>query len=174
MKRYALFMTLSLFFLSFTIFPPNAQGQEAKKPEKKVSRDHPSSWGNFLDLTPEQKSKLKEFRKKRQEDRKESMENMRSVRKELRELMRDPEANEKKILGIYDQLAKLRSNRFKKFVLLRKEIKKILTPEQWEKMEKNKKRMARRRGRFTGQRGLFRRGFQRQRSRLFWRRDWNF
>ncbi len=174
MKRYVLFMTLILFFLSFTIFPPNAQGQEAKKPEKKVSRDHSSGWGDFLDLTPEQKSKLEEFRKKRQEDRKESMENMQAVRKELRELMRDAEANEKKILGIYDQLEKLRSNRFKKFVQHRKEIKKILTPEQWEKLEKHKKRMAWRRGRFTGRRGFFRCGFQQQRFHRFWRRDWNF
>ena len=174
MKRYVLFMTLILFFLSFTIFPPNAQGQEAKKSEKKVSRDHPSGWADFLDLTPEQKSKLEEFRKKRQEDRKESMENMRAVRKELRELMRDPEANEKKILGIYDQLAKLRSNCFKRFVQHRKEIKKILIPEQWEKLGKYKKRMAWRRGRFTGRRGLFRCGFQRQRLHRFWRRDWNF
>ncbi len=174
MKRYALFMTLILFFLSSTIFPPNAQGQEAKKPEKKVSRDHPSGRGDFLDLTPEQKSKMEEFRIKGQEERKESMENMQAVRKELRELMRDPEANEKKILGIYDQLAKLRSNRFKKFVQHRKEIKKMLTPEQWEKLGKHKKRMARRRGRFTGRRGFFRRGFQQQRFHRFWRRDWNF
>lgn len=174
MKKYVLFMTLILFFLSFTIFPLNAQGQEAKKPEKKVSRDHPSGWGDFLDLAPEQKSKLEEFRKKHQEDKKESMKNMRAVRKELRELMLDPEANEKKILGIHDQLAKLRSNCFKKFVQHRKEIKKILTPEQWEKLEKHKKRMARRRGGFRGRRGFFRCGFQQQRSHCYWRRDWDF
>lgn len=171
MKRYVLFMTLILFFLSSTLFPPNAQGQEAKKPEKKVSRDYLRARGEFLALTPEQKSKLEEFRKKRQEERKESRENMRAVRKELRELMRDPEANEKKILGIYDQLSKLRSTRFKKFVQHRKEIKKILTPEQWEKLGKLKERIARRRGRLMRRRGFFRRGFQRQRFHRFWRRD---
>jgi len=171
MKRYVLFMTLILFFLCFTISPPSAHSQEAKKPEKKVSRDFPSTWEEFLDLTPEQKSKLEEFRKKRQEERQESMKNMLAVRKELRELMRDPEANEKKILGIYDQLAKFRSDRFKMFFQHRKEIKKILTPEQWEKLEKLKKRMALRRGRFMGRRGFFRPGFQRQRFHRFWRRD---
>jgi Spy/CpxP family protein refolding chaperone len=169
MKRYVLFMTLILFFISFTIFPPSAQSQEAKKPEKKVSRDHPSGWGGFLDLTPEQISKLEEFRKKRQEERKESMKNMRAVRKELRELMGDPEANEKKILGIHDKLSKFRSDRFKKFVQHRKEIKKILTPEQWEKLEKFKKRMAQRRGKFMRRRGFLRRGFKRQRIQRFWR-----
>lgn len=174
MKRYVLFMTLILFFLSLTIFPPSAHSQEAKKPEKKVSRDYPSTWGEFLDLTPEQKSRLEEFRKKRQEGRKESMKNMRAVRKELRELMRDPEANEKKILGIYDKLAKFRSDRFKKSVQHRKEIKKILTPEQWEKLEKLKKRVAWRRSRLIARKGFFRRGFQRQRFHHFWRRDWNF
>jgi len=171
MKRYVFFMTLILFFLSSTLFPFNAQAQEAKKPEKKVSQDYPTAWGKFLDLTPEQKSKLEEFRKKRQEERKASRENMRAAQKELRELMRDPEVNEKKILGIYDQLAKFRSDRFKKSLQHRKEIKKILTPEQWEKLEKFKKRMAQRRGRSRGRRGFFRRGFQRQRIHRFRRRD---
>jgi Spy/CpxP family protein refolding chaperone len=171
MKRYVLFIILILFFLSSTIFPPNARGQEAKKPEKKVSRDYRRASGEFLDLTPEQKSKLEEFRKKRREERKASRENMRAVQKELRELMRDPEANEKKILGIYDKLAKFRSDRFKKSLQHRKEIKKILTPEQWEKLEKFKKRMAQKRSRFRGRRGFSRRGFQRQRFHRFWRRD---
>ncbi|NIO48059.1 MAG: periplasmic heavy metal sensor [Candidatus Aminicenantes bacterium] len=174
MKRHVLFMTLILFFLSFAIFPPSAHSQEAKKPEKEVSRDFPSTWEEFLDLTPDQKSKLEEFRKKRQEERKESMKNMRAVRKELRELMRDPEANEKKILEIYDKQAKFRSDRFKKSIQHRKEIKKMLTPEQWEKLEKYKKRIGWRRDRFMGRKGFFRRGFFRQRFHRFWRRDWNF
>ena len=171
MKRYVLFMTLILFFFSSTLFPPNAQGQEAKKPEKRVSRDYLRARGEFLDLTSEQKSKLEEFRKKRQEERKTSRETMRAVQKELRELKRDPEANEKKILGIYDKLAKFRSDRFKKSIQHRKEIKKILTPEQWDKLEKFKKRIARRRSRSRGRRGFFRRGFQRQSIHRFWRRD---
>jgi Spy/CpxP family protein refolding chaperone len=169
MKRYILFMTLILFFLSSIIFTPIAHSQEAEKPEKKVSRDYPSIWEEYLDLTPEQKSKLEEFRKKRQAERKESMKDMRAVRKELRELMRDPEANEKKILGIYDKQAKFRSDRFKKSIQHRKEIKKILKPEQWEKLEKLKKRMAWRKGRFMGRKGFFRRGFQRQRFHRFWK-----
>lgn len=169
MKRYVLFMTLILFFLSSAIFTPIAHSQEAKKPEGKVSRDYPSTWEEYIDLTPEQKSKLEEFRKKRQAERKESMKNMWAVRKELRELMRDPEANEKKILGIYDKQAKFRSDRFKKSFQHRKEIKEILTTEQWEKLEKLKKRMALRRGRFMGREGFFRRGIKRQRFHRFWR-----
>jgi len=169
MKRYVLFMALILFFLGSTIFPPIAHSQEAKKPEKKVARDYPATWEEYLDLTPEQKSKLAEFRIKRQAEREESMKNMQAVRKELRELMRDPEANEKKILGIYDKLAKFRSDRFKKSIQHRKEIKKILTPEQWEKLEKIKKRIARRRGRFIGRKVFFRRGINRQRFHRFWK-----
>ncbi len=169
MKRCVLFMTLILFFLGSTIFIPIAHSQEPKKPEKNVSCDYPSTWEEYLDLTPEQKSKLDELRKKRRAERKESMKNMRAVRKDLRELMRDPEANEKKILEIFDKQAKFRSDRFKKSVQNRKEIKKILTSEQWEKLEKLKKRMARRRGRFMGRKGFFWRGFLRQRFHRFWR-----
>ncbi len=174
MKKYVLFMAVILFFLSFTLFPPDAQGQEAKKPEKKVSRGYARPRGISLDLTAEQKSKLEEFRKKRQEESKASRENIRAIQKELRELMRDPEANEKKILEIYDKLAKFRSDRFKKSVQHRKELKKILSLEQWEKLEKARKRMARTRGKFMRRRGFFRRGFQRQRFHRFWRRGWNF
>ena len=174
MKKYVLFMILILFFLSFTLFPPNAQAQEAKKDEKKVSRNYPRAWGEFMDLTAEQKAKLDEFRKKNQEERKASRENMKAVHKELRELMRDPEANEKKILGIYDKLAKHRVERFKRSIQHRKEIKKILTTEQWQKLEKYKKRMAQRRGRIMRRRGFFRHGFQRQRFQRFWRRGRNF
>ena len=58
MKKYVLFMILILFFLSFTLFPPNAQAQEAKKDEKKVSRNYPRAWGEFMDLTAEQKRDL--------------------------------------------------------------------------------------------------------------------
>ncbi|NIM59745.1 MAG: hypothetical protein GTO16_12520 [Candidatus Aminicenantes bacterium] len=169
MKRYILYMTMILFFLSSAIFAPIAHSQEAKKPEKKVARDYSSTWEEYLDLTPEQKSKLAELREKRQAERKESMENMRAVRKELRELMRDPEANEKKILGIYDQQAKFRAERFKKSIQHRKVIKKMLTSEQWEKLKKIKKRMVLRRGRFMGRKGFFRRDFQRHRFHRFWR-----
>ena len=171
MKRYVLFMTLIIFFLGSAIFPPIAYGQEAKKPEKKIARDYPSSWEEYLDLTPEQKSKLEELRKKRQAEREESIKNIQAVRKELRELMRDPEANEKRILEIYDEQAKFRADRFKRSIQHRKEIKNILTPEQWEKLEKIKKRMVLRRGRFMGRKGFFRRGFHRQRFPRFWR--WN-
>ena len=170
MKRYVLFMTLILFFLGSTLFSPNALAQEAKKPEKKLARESLRARGEFLDLTADQKAKLDEFRKKNQEERKASRESMRAVHKELRELMRDPEANEKKILGIYDKLAKHRVDRFKKSIQHRKEMKKILTPEQWEKLGKLKKRMAQRRGRLMRRRGFFRRSFQRQRFQRFWRR----
>lgn len=179
MKRYVMSMSLVLIFLSFSLSLSSLQGQESEKPENTISRDCPLASENFLDLTPEQRSKLKEFRKMRQEERRELLDNMRAVRKELRELMHDPEANEKKILGLYDQISKLRSSRFKKFVQHRKEIRKILTPEQIEKLERFKNRIAQMRNfgraRLWGRRGFFKRGpFPRDRSYHFWRRGRNF
>lgn len=179
MKRYVISISLMLVFLSFILSPSNLLGQESEKPEKKVFRGCPMAAENFLDLTDEQKSKLEEFRKTRQEEMKKLTDNMRAVRKELRELMRDPEANEKKILGLYDQISKFQSSRFKKFVQHRKEIKKILTPEQLEKLEKFRNRIAQRRNlgraRFGGRRGFFRHGpFPQGRFHHFGRRGGDF
>ena len=72
--------------------------------------------------------------------------------------MRDPEANEKAIQGLYQEIAKLRSGHLTQVIMHKKEIKKILTPEQLEKLEKAKKRIVQRRrfqrNRFLG-RGRF-------------------
>jgi len=179
MKRCVMSMTLVLIFLSFIFSPSSLKGQESEKPEKTAYRGRPMAAENFLDLTPEQRSKLEEFRKMCQEERRELMDNMRAVREELRELMRDPEANEKKILGLYDQISKFRSSRFKKFVQHRKEMRKILTPEQLDKLEKFRNRIAQRRdlgrARFGGRRGFFRRGpFPQERFYHFGRRGRNF
>jgi len=80
----------------------------------------------------------------------------------MREMMKDAEANEKEILKLYDQMAKIRAEQFRHSLQRSKEFKKILTPEQLEKLESAKKRMGRRgnlqRGRFMGQRGFARRG----------------
>lgn len=176
MKRYVIFMPLILIFLAFCLSPSFVHGQKSENPEKVMSREDPRATENFLDLTPEQKSKLEEFRKMRQEERREFLRNMRKVRQELRELMRDPEANEKEIKGLYEKIAKLRSSHFTKFVQHRKERRKIFTPEQLEKLEKFKKSMAQRRNfrraRFLGQREFSRLSVFPRRGRLnfFWRR----
>ena len=177
MKRYI--MALLLVFLCFTLYPPGVLGQQSSRPEEVSAGDYPVDSENLLDLTPEQESKLKEFRKKRQEERREFQSKMREVRKKMAQMMRDPEANEKEIRGLYQEIAKLKSGHLTRVVGFKKEIKKILTPEQLEKLEKARKRITQRRSfernRFLGRRGFFRGGRFGQMGRMrFFRRGQHF
>jgi Spy/CpxP family protein refolding chaperone len=114
-----------------------------------------------LNLTPEQKTKIEEFRKARQEESKAFFEQMRKLRTDLREMMKDPQANEKKIDGLIDEMSKLRADRMKRGLRNSLEMKKIFTPEQLEKMKDFRMRMERRGmrfGAFHGPRGMKRMG----------------
>ncbi|NQT80845.1 MAG: Spy/CpxP family protein refolding chaperone [Candidatus Aminicenantes bacterium] len=179
MKRYVSVVTLILVFLCFCLFPSNARGQTSERPDKDVLRGFAGS-RNFLDLTPEQESKLGELRKMRMEKRREFQKNMVALQEEIRKLMKDPEANEKEIIGLYDKVAKLRSSQFSEFVQFRKEMKKIFTPEQLEKLEKLESRITQRRGAIRGgflaQRGFARAGRFAHRGMMlgFERRGRNF
>ncbi len=168
MKRYV--MAFIIVFLYFSLFPFGLFGQETIRPEEVITGDYPVDSENFLDLTPEQESKLKEFRKMRQEERREFQSKMREVRKKMAPMMRDPEANEKAIQGLYQEIAKLRSGHLTQVIMHKKEIKKILTPEQLEKLEKAKKKIEQRRrfqrNRSIGRGGSSRRGRFQQMGRM--------
>lgn len=75
---------------------------------------------------------------------------MEKFRADLRELMKDPQANEKKIHGLIDEMFKLRAAEMKNSIKHREEMKKIFTPEQLEKIKNLRGRMARFIGRRMG------------------------
>jgi Spy/CpxP family protein refolding chaperone len=161
MKKYVS-LTVLVAFLSLIFLPSVIHGQASEKPQKKAREESPRGARNFLGLTPEQKAKLEELRKLDREKQKAHFESMRKARLEMREMMKDSEANEKEILKLYDQMSTLRAEQFKNSLLKRKEYGKILTPEQLEKLEKFNKRMTRgrrpQRGQFMRGRGFSRRG----------------
>ena len=106
----------------------------------------------FLELTSDQQAKFDEVRKARQDEAKAFREEMRKLRPQVREAVRDPKADQKTIDGLIDQLSQARAAHLKSMVRGRKEIEKILTPEQFEKYRKLRFRMGMRRG--------FNRGFR--------------
>jgi len=165
MKKHVVFVTLMAVVLSFILFPAAVQGQE-KKAEKEVSEGAPLPPMGFLDLSPEQKAKLEEFRKMRREERKEFLKNIEPLRQRLESLLRDPNSDAKEIDALIDQISKLQSTHFKKVVQQRREIRKIFTPEQLEKLEKFRS--------FARERFLGRRGFFQGPRHSFWRRGVRF
>ena len=140
---------LVFFFIFFT-------GSLCSQPDQRVPARE-----DRLNLTPEQKAKIEEFRKVRQEENKAFFEQMRKLRTDLREMMKDPQANEKKIDGLIDEMSKLRADRMKRGLRNSQEMKKIFTPEQLERMKDLRMRMVRRGmrfGPFQGSRGWQRMG----------------
>jgi len=137
MKKWSVLTGLSLLaaFLLFGSY--SASAQPARDPEWRPRL----LAGEFLNLTPEQKAKLEEFRKARREERKVFAEQMEKLHSELRELRKDPQANEKKINGLIDEIFKLRATQMKNAIKHGEEIKKIFTPEQLEKMKNFRERM---------------------------------
>ena len=119
----------------FALVPLAGYGQ----PQERLGR-----FEEFLDLTPEQKAQLEEFRKSGAEERQAHFEKLRKLRQDMREAMKDPEANSGKINGLIDEMSRLRADQLKRGLARRMEMKKIFTPEQQEKLAKLRQRSARR------------------------------
>lgn len=174
MRKYVS-LTVLAAFLSLIFLPSFVHGQASERPSRKARVESPPAKRDILGLTPEQKTKLEELKKLEREKQKAHFESMRKVQLEMRKMMRDPESNEEAILKLYDQMSALRTEQFKNSLLRRKEYRKILTPEQIEKLERFNNRVIRgrhlQRGRFIRGRGFSRQGnsFRRGRMNIFGR-----
>lgn len=135
MRKYALFIIMACAFLSFTFFSASLLGQAEKKAAKEESKVYPPQ-REFLNLSAEQKSKLEEFRKIREEEMMQFQEKMRPLREKLQTMLRDPNSDLKEINALIDQTSNLRADHQKKVIAQRREIRKIFTPEQLEKLER--------------------------------------
>jgi Spy/CpxP family protein refolding chaperone len=133
-------MTAALVFLAFSF------GFGQNPPEKPGFQGRGERLAEFLNLTPEQRTKLQEIRKARQEDRQAFREEMSKLGPQLREAVKDPKADEKKIDGLVDQMAQLRAAHLKSALHSLKDMEKVLTPEQLEKFRSVRSRMGRRHG----------------------------
>jgi Spy/CpxP family protein refolding chaperone len=154
---------LTLALSVFALIPLLGYGQP---------QDQPGRFERFLDLTPDQKAKLEELRKSAGEERQVHFDKMRKLREDMREAMKNPEANEAKINGLIDEMSGLRAERMKRGLARTREMRKILTPEQREKLAK---RRGRRAGRlearsFRDRRGWERPGWRHRPSQDFGRR----
>ncbi len=136
MKKYLAVATITGFL--FLTLGALAQ-QPPAKPER-PARPAPGPEGplanlkEFLKLTSEQEAKLREFEKTRQEDHKAFRDQMQKLRGELNPLLKDPKADQNKINGLIDQMAKLSADRMKKALANRNPLQKILTQEQLDKL----------------------------------------
>jgi len=125
----AVFLTAFLFPAFVTAQEVQAPAQRGKTPAEKMRPRQ------ALGITPEQEKALEEFRKARMEEDKSFREEMTKIHTDMRELAKDPKANQGKIDALIDKTAELRAGREKAAFRNRAERDKIFTPEQLEKMK---------------------------------------
>jgi Spy/CpxP family protein refolding chaperone len=133
-KILAVLAMAGMFMISVGAFaqqPPTPP----QKPEKPVPGAPQERMKNWLDLTPEQETKLKDFQKARQEEQKAFRDQMGKLQGELTPLLKDAKADQNKVNGLIDQMFKLRADQFKKSLKNGNDREKIFTPEQLEKMK---------------------------------------
>lgn len=137
----ALFLAVVLSTAFVTAQETQAPPPPGKKPAAKMAPRE------ALGLTPEQEKAIEGFRKARRDESRAFREEMLRARDEMRELAKDPKANQAKIDALIDRSAQLRAGREKAAFRNRAERDKIFTPEQLEKMKTF-------RGRLMGRAGL--------------------
>lgn len=126
---------MSVLLVAFIFTQANAQ------PLKRMGKMGPGQGAGYqvlkdaLQLTPEQEKKLEEFRKARQAEAQAFQEKMRSMREEFRKLMKDSNADRKKMDSMIDEMARMKAERMKSALKNREEWRKIFTPEQLKKLD---------------------------------------
>ena len=144
-KRTAILAIAGLMLLSVSIFAQQPPAKPEKPVPAKPGQTAPGPQGqqgpmarlqSYLNLTPEQIQKFKDFQKSRQDEQKAFRGEMQKLRGDLRPLLKDEKADKSKINGLIDQIAKLGADRAKQALGNRGGIQKILTAEQLDKIKK--------------------------------------
>jgi Spy/CpxP family protein refolding chaperone len=148
MVRRALVGVSAAVVLAAWIFPILAAAQ-APQAAPQAIRERPGRMParGALDLTPEQEKALAEFRKAREAERASFRDELAKLGTEMRELAKDPKANQSKMDALIDRTAKLRAEGQKAALRNRIERDKIFTPEQLERFKALRERLAVRPGR---------------------------
>jgi len=169
--KTVLAFTLVIFVVSLCVPAVSAQApQRGRRPQL---QNHPRAQLNILDLTDEQKEQLKNLRENQREVQKQFMDKTKNLRLELNELNQDAVANAVEIEKIQDEIFNLRIEQMKNAYMHQKEIKKMFTPEQLEKMSELRRRSIRGRAvmnrRLPQRSQVMKRGMNRGRGHMFGR-----
>jgi len=152
--KTVLVFTLVIFVMGLCV--PSVFGQAPQRARRPMLQNPPRTNLDVLNLTDEQKDQLETLRENQRDSQKQFMDTTMNLRQKLQDLRQDPAANAVEIEKIQDTVFNLKIEQMKKTHLHQKEIKKIFTPEQLEKMA-----VARARFSLRGGAALNRRAFQR-------------
>lgn len=171
--RTVLAFTLVIFVVSLCV--PSIFGKAPQRGRRPMLQNQTRAKLHAPDLTDVQKEQLKNLRENQREIQEQFMGKTKNLHLELNELKKDTAANAVKIEKIQDEIFNLRIEQMKNAYLQRKEIKKVFTPEQLEKMSALRTRLQRGRAvmnrRMPQRNQSMRRGQQRGRGQMFGRRS---
>lgn len=133
-RKAILLAVATTFLLSSSVYAEHSHGREGRMEQSAREKKH-EMLVEELGLTPEQETRLKQQREEFRNKNKELMEKMRSKRKELKQELEEPNIDRAKVDKIIGDIKNLTgeklSNRVNKII----SMKKILTPEQFEKLQ---------------------------------------
>lgn len=151
---------LFLFFGSLCILP--LHGQSPRRAKQPAPQPQNQMLLKALDLSEEQQESLKSLREAQRELQNQFREKARELRTEMEALGEDPVKNSDRIENLQDDLFNLRIEQMKSQHAHSKEIRKVFTTEQLEKLNLLRRFQMRRRqgmnrgiGRLRGPRGNF-------------------
>jgi Spy/CpxP family protein refolding chaperone len=135
--------SIAAAFLAALLVPALLAAQESTRPDRpgraRMERTRPLAG---LGLTPEQTKALEAFRKSRRDEGQAFRDGMAKLRVEMRELAKDPKANQARIDGLIDKMTGLSAERRKAGFRTRIERDKIFTPQQLETIKTLRSRFA--------------------------------
>jgi Spy/CpxP family protein refolding chaperone len=134
MKKQAIVFSVIVGFLLLALWPLAAQEEPGPAPGVGPAPER----FKWLDLTPEQQTKLKDMRKSHEEAMKGLREQQMKMGEEMKKLLADPNADQKKVDSLIDEMAKLQATRMKSNIRFRQDMGKVFTPQQLEKLKKAK------------------------------------
>ncbi|MBN2199938.1 MAG: Spy/CpxP family protein refolding chaperone [Candidatus Aminicenantes bacterium] len=133
MKKTVIVSFVTLGFLALLLAPLAAQEEPGRPMRPQLAAG--AGFQQWLDLTPEQEAKLKEMRAARMKESREHVEKMRKMREDLRSAAADPKADPKKIDALVDEMHRRMADQMKSRIEFRKDMEKVFTPEQIEKLK---------------------------------------
>lgn len=134
MKKLKTVLSLALVLFFASLFVSSVYGQDPQRARRPVVQDLNQMRLKVLDLSEKQKEILKSLREAQGELQVQFREKAKNFRQELEGLREDPEKNRARIENLQDELFNLRLELMKAQYAHGKEIKKVFTTEQLEKM----------------------------------------
>jgi Spy/CpxP family protein refolding chaperone len=136
MKKWYVIILALLFVASTTILFAAAPDPGSTSSGSPASFQKPRGFGSYLNLSQEQRDKMRELRSRYYADIRDLRYDLLQKRLEMRKLFTDPKTDDATLLAKQNELNSLRQKLMVKKAQMKIEWRKVLTPEQIQKLDR--------------------------------------